>query len=151
MVTLKWWLHYYPICNESCHGSHKNWKTWKNEKTFSSQGKSENFEQTGKVGEFHPKYWKNEGILPKILEKWGHFSQFLYYFFLLLLIEVYVLNWFIYFLNSLNAEKILENGKKILEKSWKFVSPKMWEPWLYWMIHCTKKNEGICVWLDNGW
>ena len=30
------------------HGSHMDWK---NEKTFSSQGKSENFEQTGKVEE----------------------------------------------------------------------------------------------------
>ena len=36
------------------HGSHMDWKTWKNEKTFSSQGK---------IRELYPKYWKNEEIL----------------------------------------------------------------------------------------
>ena len=41
----------------------------KNGKTFSSREKSENFEPTGKVEEFYPKYWKSEVILPKILEK----------------------------------------------------------------------------------
>ena len=30
---------------------------------------SGNFEQTGKVREFYPEYWENEGILPKILGK----------------------------------------------------------------------------------
>ena len=47
-----------------------DWKTWKNEKTFSSQGilnrleKSGNFtKNTGKARGFHPKYWKTEGIL----------------------------------------------------------------------------------------
>ena len=30
---------------------------------------SGNFEQTGKVREICPKYWENEGNLPKILEK----------------------------------------------------------------------------------
>ena len=49
------------------HGSHKDWK---NEKTFSSRGilnrleKSGNFTQnTGKMREFYPKYWKSEDIL----------------------------------------------------------------------------------------
>ena len=38
-------------------------KPGKMRKTFSSQGKkSGNFDQTGKVREFYPKYWKNEGI-----------------------------------------------------------------------------------------
>ena len=32
---------------------------------------------------FDTNYWKNEGILPKILEKWGKFSHFLFLFFLL--------------------------------------------------------------------
>ena len=38
-------------------------------KLFPVREKSGNFEQTGKVREFHPKYWKNKAILPKILEK----------------------------------------------------------------------------------
>ena len=38
-----------------------HWKTWKNEKTFSSHRKG-NFEQTGKVREFDPKHWKKEDI-----------------------------------------------------------------------------------------
>ena len=44
------------------HGSHRDWKsgkTWKNGKAFSSQGKVREFCQD----------WKNQGILPKILEK----------------------------------------------------------------------------------
>ena len=57
----------------------------------------------------------------KILEKWGNFSQFISDF----LIEVYLSNG-LYLLNSL---KILKNGKEILEKPEKFLSPKMWEPW----------------------
>ena len=44
------------------HGSHMDWNTWKNEKTFSSQGK---------VREFYPKYWK----------KLGNFSQFMFLLF----------------------------------------------------------------------
>ena len=49
---------------------------------FPVREKSGNFEQTGEVSEFYPKYWKNEDILPEILEKWGNFSQFLFLFFL---------------------------------------------------------------------
>ena len=54
------------------------------------------------------KYWKSQGNLS--VRKCG--------------------NRFLYLLNSLNKmlKKILENGKKILEKSGKFVSPKVWEP-----------------------
>ena len=37
-------------------GSHRDWKTWENGRPFSSQGKSGNFNQTGKVREFYPKY-----------------------------------------------------------------------------------------------
>ena len=37
-------------------GSHSDWKTWKNEKAFSSQGK---------VRENHKKYWKIQGISDK--------------------------------------------------------------------------------------
>ena len=36
--------------SEHIHGSHWDWKTWKNGKAFSSQGK---------VREFCLKYWKN--------------------------------------------------------------------------------------------
>ena len=46
----------------------------------------------GKVGEFYPIYWKNQGILPKILEKWGNFCQFLFLFLSDFLIKYYILN-----------------------------------------------------------
>ena len=50
------------------HGSHWNWKIWKNGKAFSSQGKVREFCQDwksqGKVWEFFSKseklYWKTE-------------------------------------------------------------------------------------------
>ena len=58
------------------HGSHMDWKTWKNEKLFPVREKSGNFEHTGKVTEFNPKYgnmgefypkcWKNEEILASL-------------------------------------------------------------------------------------
>ena len=40
-----------------------------NEKTFPAREKSGKFEKTGKVREFHPKYWENEGILPQKIRK----------------------------------------------------------------------------------
>ena len=49
----------------------KTRKPGKMRKLFPVREKSGNFEQTGKVREFYPKYWKNERILPKLLEKWG--------------------------------------------------------------------------------
>ena len=58
--------------------------------------------------EFYPKYWKSKDFL----------TSFYFYFFSDFLIEVYLLNRFLYLLNSLNKTlKLLENGKKILEKS----------------------------------
>ena len=77
------------------HGSHVDWKTWEKGKTFSSQGKSQrilnrleksrNFTQnTGKVREIYPKYWKSEGI--------G--VSFYFYFSSDFLIELYLLNHF---------------------------------------------------------
>ena len=91
-----------------------DWKTWKNEKTFSSQGilnrleKSGNFTQnTGKIREFYPKYWKSEEIL----------AGFYFYFFSDFLIEVYLLNRFLYLLNSLN--KTLKKYWRMERKSWK--------------------------------
>ena len=50
-------------------GSHTDWKTWKNRKTFSSQGK---------VREFCAD-WKSQGNLDKILEKSGKFREFLFF------------------------------------------------------------------------
>ena len=47
-----------------------DWKTWKMGKHVPvGKKKSGNFEQTGKVGQFYPKYWKSEVILPKVLGK----------------------------------------------------------------------------------
>ena len=80
-----------------------------NGKPFSSQGKVREFEQTGKVREFYPKYWKSQGTLPKLLEKWGNLASFYFYFCSDFLIEVYYR--FLYLLNSLN--KILKKyGKR---------------------------------------
>ena len=42
--------------NQLAQGSHSDWKTWKNGKAFSSQGK---------VRENHTKYWKTQGISDK--------------------------------------------------------------------------------------
>ena len=46
-------------------GSHWDWKTWKNGKAFSSQGK---------VREFWTD-WKSQGKPHKILENWGNFRK----------------------------------------------------------------------------
>ena len=43
---------------------------------FPVREKSGNFEQTEKVRDLCPEYWKSRGILPKILEKYGNFSLF---------------------------------------------------------------------------
>ena len=78
--------------NQPLHGSHikENLEKWGN---VFQPGESQGiFEQTGKVREFYPKYWKNEEIL----------ASFYFYFFSYLLIEVYLLNRFLYLLNSFN-------------------------------------------------
>ena len=78
-----------------------DWETWKKWESIFRE-KSGNFEETGKVG-----------ILPKILEKWGNFTEntgkvkkfqpvITYIFFSKFLIQVYSLNRFLYLLNSLN-------------------------------------------------
>ena len=46
------------------HGSHMDWKPEKWENIFQLEKSEEIFEQTGKVREFYPKYWKSEAILP---------------------------------------------------------------------------------------
>ena len=60
-------------------GSHQDWKakkTWENWWTFSSQEKSGNFDQTGKVREFYPKYWKSmkNDLINKLKKKYECFS-----------------------------------------------------------------------------
>ena len=82
--------------------------------TFFQSG---NFEQTGKVREFYPKYWKNEGILSKILESEEILASFYLYFFSDFLIEVNLLNRFLYLLHSLN--KTLKNSGKLKENTGK--------------------------------
>ena len=105
--------HKQPVCNLLTF-KHSAWfphwlENLGNEKTFSSKGSQ------GILNRL-----ENEGILPKILEKWGNISPFSFFL------------WFLYRtgfvkLIKLNTENILENGK-LLEKSGKIVSPKMWEP-----------------------
>ena len=51
------------------------------------------FEQTGKVREFYPQYWKRGEILA---------SFYLFIFFSDFVNDVYLLNKFLYLLNSLN-------------------------------------------------
>ena len=58
-----------------------DWKTWKNEKILQGKEKSGNFEQTGKMREFYPKYWKSEEIL----------ASFYFYRFPDFLIKVYLI------------------------------------------------------------
>ena len=91
------------------HGSHMDWKTWKKGKTF-SQGilnrlqKSGNFTQnTGKMGQFYPKYQKSEDIY--------------FYFFSEFFIEVYLLKKILYLLNSSNIT--LKKYWKMERKYWK--------------------------------
>ena len=86
---------------------------------FSSQGKSGNFKQTGKVRENHTKYWKTQGISDK------------YY-----LLFLGIFKWPVYCLLkwtkfSVKKTKTLKKYWKIdiiLEKSGNFVSPEKWEP-----------------------
>ena len=94
----------------------KTGKPGKMRNLFPVGKKSVNFELTGKVREFYPKYWQSEDIL----------ASFYFKFFLLLFNGSVFVNRFLYLLTSLN--ETMENRKKILEKSGKFVSPKMWEP-----------------------
>ena len=49
-------------------GAYSDWKTWKNGKALSSQGKkSGNFEQTEKSEENHIKYWKKSESFRHVL------------------------------------------------------------------------------------
>ena len=114
---------------EKCsHGSHMDWKPGKMRKLFPVREKWGNFEQAGKIREFYQKYWKSEGNLPKILEIWRNFSQFLFLFSLWLLMEVYLLNRLLHVLNSLN-KTLKKTGK------WKKNTGKVREI-------CQSKNMG---------
>ena len=75
------------------------WKLGKWEYIF-QPGKSRNFEHTGKVREYYPKYWKREGILPIFI------FIFFHWFFIW---GVFVR--FLYLLNALNKTLEKNNGK----------------------------------------
>ena len=117
-------------------GSHSDWKTWKNGKAFSSQGKVREFWWD----------WKSQGKSHKILENWGNFRQMFFVIF------QWQLNEFVYYLlNSIKfsgkktiTEKILENGEKntgkVREKSGNFVSPEKWEPCLVNVLYLGAKS-----------
>ena len=86
---------YVQICTNTAttkcshyHGSHMDWKTWRNEKTFSSQGQSR---------EFYPNYWKSEENLAS------------FYFFSDILMQVYLLEFFSSETDKINTEKLLDN------------------------------------------
>ena len=110
-------------------------KPGKMRKLFPGREKSGNFTQNnGKMREFYPKYWKSEENLVSFYLYFYFFSDFLK--------EVYLLNRFLYFLNSLKHWKNTGIWKEKTGKSRKFVSPKMWEPWVlheyinnFWNFH----------------
>ena len=93
------------------HGSHKDWKTWKNGETFPVREKSGNFEQTV----------KSQRISPKILEKMRKFwPVFLFLFSLTFKLKCNLLNKSLYFLTPLhkalkNSGKWKENTGKVME------------------------------------
>ena len=120
IVEGSWKIQQAGLFNPFLQGSHSDWKTWKNGKAFSSQGK---------VREF---WWdrKSQGKSHKILENWGNFRQMLFVIFQWRLNEFvyYLLNLIKFSVKKTITEKILENGGKILEKSGNFVSPEKWEP-----------------------
>ena len=89
----------------------ENLEKWDN---FSSQGKVREFLTDGKSQGILPKILENEGILHKILEKF--LASFYFYFFFDFLIEVYLLNRFLYLLNSFI--KHWKNTGKMERKYW---------------------------------
>ena len=100
-------------------GSHSDWKTWKNGKAFSSQGK---------VREFWTD-WKSRGKSHKILENWDKY----YLIFLVIFkwILHYLLKWIKFSVKkNKTLKKYWKNGKntgKVRGKSGNFVSPEKWE------------------------
>ena len=102
------WIPYSPrYLPPDTQGSHSDWKTWKNGKAFSSQGKVREFWWD----------WKSQGKSHKILENWGNFRQMLFVIFQWQLNEFvcFLLNLIKFSVKKTITEKILENG----EKYWK--------------------------------
>ena len=92
-------------------GSHSDWKTWKNGKAFSSQGK---------VGEFWTD-WKSQG---KVREKSGKITQntgklrefeinIIWYFYILFLV---IFKWTVY---CAKMDQVFSKENKTLKKYWK--------------------------------
>ena len=112
------------------HSSDMDWKTWKMRK-IPVREKSGNFTQnTGKMRNFYPIYWKSEDILAS---------------FCIFLVQVPLLNRFFYLLNSANKtpKKFTGKWKENTGNVRKFVSLKMWE---------TRLSPGhtfIVVWTDS--
>ena len=86
---------------------------------FPVRERSGNFEQTGKVRENHTKYRKTWGISEKC---------YLLFFLIFKLTVYYLLKWRTF--SILKKLKIPGKWEKILEKSWNFVSPEKWEPYV---------------------
>ena len=80
---------------------------------FPVREKSGNCDQTGKVREFYPKYWKNQKMGINTGKVVGNLA----------VRKVKTMQIWCYTLNK-NSLIILENFLKY----WKFVSPKKWEP-----------------------
>ena len=117
--------------------SYIDWKTWKNESTFSSQGNIGEFWTYWKHQGIYPKYWKSEGILLKMLEKWV-LASFLF------LVFHWCFNWSVKI--DFCLLNLLNKTLKRLEKSGKFVSQKMWEGW---SLKANNLKAGVSVKQDT--
>ena len=90
-------------------------------KLFPAREKSENFEQSGRVGENYPKYWKMREFYPKYWKSEESLASLCIFLSLTFLVEVPLLNRFLYLLNSVNetcqnnAGKWKENTGKVRE------------------------------------
>ena len=87
---------------------------------------------TGKPGKIRKLFTVREKS-GNFTQNTGKMNQFLFYFFSDFLIEVCLLNRFLYFLNSLDTTpkkywKMERKYWKSQGKPRKFVGPKMWEP-----------------------
>ena len=94
---------------------------------------------TGKMREFYPKYWKNEEIL----------GSFYFYFFSDFLIEVYLLNRFLYVLNPLN--KTPKKYWKMVREYWKSQSENVGTMGLYSSNANRPTGTTSIVFDSRGW
>ena len=102
-------------------------KPGKQENIFQS-GKSGKFENTGRVREIYTRNWKSGNFTQNIGKVREFWPVFIFIFSLWFLIKVHLLN--IFLIDFFAFVKNTGKWGKILEKRGKFVSPKIWEPYV---------------------